>query len=126
MNFLSNICIVDGNLSPIGQNGWYNRNGKRAFFDQQPVDVSSMVQTYLIANSITKNKDYYQKAILSFNWFLGKNHLNQMIYDETTGGCFDGLGKYSVNLNQGAESTIAYLMARLFLEEFNKNKKNYI
>jgi len=126
LNFLSNICIVDGNLSPIGQNGWYNRNGKRAFFDQQPVDVSSMVQTYLIANSITKNKDYYQKAILSFNWFLGKNHLNQMIYDETTGGCFDGLGKYSVNLNQGAESTIAYLMARLFLEEFNKNKKNYI
>ena len=120
-NFLSNLCIVEGKLSPIGQNGWYNRNGKRAFFDQQPVDVSSMVQTFLIANSITKNKDYYNKAVLSFNWFLGKNHLNQMIYDETTGGCFDGLGEYSLNLNQGAESTIAYLMARLFLEEFKKN-----
>jgi len=56
-------------------------------------------------------------AVISFNWFLGKNHLNQMVYDEITGGCFDGLGKYSLNLNQGAESTLSYLAARLFLEE---------
>jgi len=60
---------------------------------------------------------------LAFNWFLGKNHLKQMMYDETTGGCFDGLGKHSVNLNQGAESTISYLLARVMLEDIKKNYK---
>jgi len=93
-------------------------------FDQQPIDASSMVQAYLIAYNITGKKEYYTNAITSFNWFLGINHLNQMVYDESTGGCFDGLGKDSLNFNQGAESTITYLIARLFLEEFKVFGKN--
>ena len=112
--------FIDGELSPIGQNGWYKRNGDRAFFDQQPLDASSMVRTYITAYKVTGEKQYYDKAVLSFNWFLGKNHLKQMIYDENTGGCFDGLGKHTVNLNQGAESTISYLLVRLMLEELKK------
>ena len=122
LDFLSNIVFINNELSPIGQKGWCNRNGQRAFFDQQPIDASSMVQTYLTAYSITKNKKYYDKAILAFNWFLGKNHLKQMIYNETTGGCYDGLSRNSVNLNQGAESTIEYLISRLMLEEMKKEK----
>jgi len=121
-DFLSRLMFIDNELSPIGQNGWYNRNGKRAFFDQQPIDAASIVQTCLIAYSITGNKKYYEKAVLAFNWFLGKNHLKQMLYNETTGGCYDGLGKESVNLNQGAESTISYLMARLMLEEVKRGE----
>lgn len=117
LGFLSDLCIINGKLSPIGQNGWCNRDNKRMFFDQQPVDASALVQTYLIAYEITKENDYYKKAVLAFNWFLGNNHLNQMIYDDATGGCYDGLGRHSLNFNQGAESTISYLMARLFLEE---------
>ncbi|MFH1308031.1 MAG: glycosyltransferase [archaeon] len=120
LNFLSDVLFINGKLAPIGQNGWYKRSSERAFFDQQPIDASNMVQTYLVAYNITKNKEYYQKAILSFNWFLGKNYLNQMIYNESTGGCYDGLAKESVNLNQGAESTISYLIARLMLEESKK------
>ena len=122
LDFLSNLVFFKDELSPIGQNGWYNRNGKRSFFDQQPIDASSMVQTYLIAYSITKNKKYYENAVLAFNWFLGKNHLKQMIYNEITGGCYDGLSKNSINLNQGAESTIEYLISRLMLEEIKKEK----
>jgi len=122
LDFLSNLVFFKDELSPIGQNGWYNRNGKRSFFDQQPIDASSMVQTYLIAYSITKNNKYYEKAVLAFNWFLGKNHLKQMIYNEVTGGCYDGLSKNSINLNQGAESTIEYLISRLMLEEIKKEK----
>ena len=76
-----------------------------------------MVQTCLLAYKATKKKAYYSNAVLAFNWFLGKNSLNQMMYDETTGGCFDGLSVNSINLNQGAESTISYLLARLSLEE---------
>ncbi len=117
LRFLSELLFFKGYLTLVGQNGWYNRNGERAFFDQQPLDASSMVQTYLTAYNTTGKKEYYKKAVLSFNWFLGKNHLNQMVYDDNTGGCYDGLCKDSLNLNQGAESTISYLLARLFLEE---------
>jgi len=124
LEFLSNLVFFKDELSPIGQNGWYNRNGKRSFFDQQPIDASSMVQTYLVAYSITKNKRYYDKAVLAFNWFLGKNHLKQMVYNDVTGGCYDGLSKSSVNLNQGAESTIEYLISRLMLEEMKKIKQS--
>ena len=57
----------------------------------------------------------------AFNWFLGKNRLHQIIYNPCTGGCYDGLEETHVNLNQGAESTISYLMARLTVEEFKRN-----
>jgi hypothetical protein len=120
LKFLTGIVFFKDELSPIGQNGWYNRNGVRSFFDQQPIDASSMVQTYLTAYTITKNEEYYNNAVLAFNWFLGKNHLKQMIYNDVTGGCHDGLSKNSINLNQGAESTIEYLISRLMLEEIKK------
>jgi glycosyltransferase involved in cell wall biosynthesis len=124
LNFLTNLVFIDNQLSPIGQRGWCKRNGIRAFFDQQPVDAACMVQSYLTAYSITGKEDYYKKAILAFNWFLGKNHLKQMIYDPVTGGCYDGLGENSLNLNRGAESTISYLIARLMLEEAKRKKAN--
>ncbi len=120
LHFLSDIVFIEDELHPIGQNGWFNKEGKRSFFDQQPIDASSMVHAYLTAYKITNDKHYYEKAILAFNWFLGRNHLKQMLYDEVTGGCYDGLGKHALNLNQGAESTIAYLLSRLMLEEIKK------
>ena len=100
-------------FSPIGQDGWYYRDGKRAYFDQQPEDAASAVEALVCAHQTTRKKIYKTKAELSFRWFLGKNHLNQMVYDEATGGCYDGLGKYSLNFNQGAESTLSYFLARL-------------
>lgn len=120
LNFLSDVVFIDDNLVPIGQEGWYSKNGKRAFFDQQPIDASSMVQTCLSAYQITGDRDYYERAVLAFNWFLGRNYLKQMVYNESTGGCYDGLSKDTLNLNQGAESTISYLIARLRLEEIKK------
>jgi len=123
LDFLSSIVVVNGKLTLIGNKGWYEKGGKRALYDQQPVDAASMVQTCLIAYKATKKKSYYSNAVLAFNWFLGKNSLNQMMYDEVTGGCFDGLSSDTINLNQGAESTISYLLARLNLEEAKLSKK---
>ncbi len=116
--FLMNITFEKPEyFSPIGQDGWYYRNGKRAYFDQQPEDASSAVEALVCAYLTTKKKNYKDKAELAFKWFLGKNHLNQMVYDEATGGCYDGLGKYSLNFNQGAESTLSYFLARLAIEK---------
>ena len=73
---------------------------------------------------VTEDADYKQKMKTAFSWFLGNNHLNKIIYNPCTGGCYDGLEDHYINLNQGSESTISYLMARLVMENhFGKNKK---
>jgi len=117
LRFLINITFRKGYFFSIGQNGWYFKDGKRAYFDQQPEETSSMVQTLVFAYKTTKKALYKKRAFQAFHWFLGKNYLKQTVYDESTGGCYDGIGRYSLNINQGAESTISYLLARLSLEE---------
>ncbi len=123
-DFLLKISYEDNDFfSPIGQDGWYFRGGKRAFFDQQPEDTSSAVEALAAAFEITGEKRYKEESKKAFMWFLGKNHLGQMVYDEATGGCFDGLGKFSLNFNQGAESTISYFLARLTVKDFFNEQK---
>jgi len=117
LDFLISINFEKNRFAPIGQKGWYIKEGHRAYFDQQPVDTASMVQTLQVAYSVTKDEKYRKLAIIAFQWFLGKNSLNQALYDHSSGGCHDGIGQFSVNLNQGAESTIAYLIARLALDK---------
>lgn len=120
LKFLSSLVLIDKKLVLIGHKGWHNRDGKRAFYDQQPVDTSSMVEVYLTAFNVTKERHYLEKAITAFNWFLGKNSINQVVYDESSGGCYDGLLPNCINLNQGAESTVAYLLARLRIEKYRR------
>jgi glycosyltransferase involved in cell wall biosynthesis len=117
LGFLNSITFDKEFFAPIGQDGWYFRNGKRAFFDQQPEDTSSAVEALVTAYEVTNKKVYKDQANLAFGWFLGNNHLNQMLYDEATGGCYDGLGRFSINFNQGAESTLSYFLARLAIEK---------
>ncbi|MBN2541262.1 glycosyltransferase [bacterium] len=121
LDFLISITFENNIFAPIGQHGWYIKNGHRAYFDQQPVDTSSMVQTLLAAYDITKEETYLKYATIVFKWFLGMNSLNQVVYDETTGGCYDGIGEFSVNLNQGAESSLSYLLARLAFKKHEIN-----
>jgi glycosyltransferase involved in cell wall biosynthesis len=122
LNFLISITFQNDFFSPVGQNGWYIKNRHRPFFDQQPVDAASIVQTLILVYEITKEERYMKLANIAFEWFHGKNSLNQVIYDESTGGCYDGIGEFSINLNQGAESSVSYLLARLTLEEFGRKK----
>ncbi|MDI6809062.1 MAG: glycosyltransferase family 4 protein [Candidatus Eisenbacteria bacterium] len=100
---------------PIGSNGFYQRGGERARFDQQPVDAQAMVSACLEAYRITSDKRWSKEARRAFEWFLGRNDLNLPIYDPTTGGCRDGLHPDRPNENQGAESTLAFLQALLEL-----------
>lgn len=98
-------------FQPIGSNGFFVKGQSRAYFDQQPIEAQSTVAACLAAFRLTGDVDWYQKAMRVFRWFTGLNDLGLSLYDTQTGGCRDGLHIDRVNLNQGAESTLSYLMA---------------
>ena len=100
---------------PIGSNGFYQRDGDRARFDQQPVEAQAMISACLEAHRATGDQRWRKEARRAFEWFLGRNDLNLPIYDPTTGGCRDGLHPDRLNENQGAESTLAFLQSLLEL-----------
>ena len=121
MAFQTNTQMVNGKFVPIGNNGWYKRGGERAFYDQQPLEACAMAEASIDAFYATKDKNYLKIADTAFQWFLGKNTNKAMMYNPVTSGCFDGITPGKINLNQGAESSISYLMARLKLEEVKQN-----
>jgi uncharacterized protein YyaL (SSP411 family) len=101
----------NGHLRPIGSNGFYRRGGPRAHFDQQPIEAQTMVSACLEAYRATADVSWYQEAHRAFDWFLGWNDLGLEVYSTSTGGCRDALHVDRVNRNQGAESTLAFLLA---------------
>jgi glycosyltransferase involved in cell wall biosynthesis len=102
---------AEGYFAPIGSNGFYERGGHRAAFDQQPVEAHAMVSACLESRRVTGDQRWAEQARRAFSWFLGENQLQQWLYDPTTGGCRDGLHADRVNENQGAESTLSFLLA---------------
>ncbi|HEY5692166.1 MAG TPA: glycosyltransferase family 4 protein [Cyclobacteriaceae bacterium] len=113
MEFLTQNTMKDGHLSIIGNEGWYHKNGERAFYAQQPIDAMAMVLMFQKAFHISKNKEYLNKLFSSFMWFLGDNDLRMSLYDFETNGCCDGFEIDGLNRNQGAESSLAYLISHL-------------
>jgi glycosyltransferase involved in cell wall biosynthesis len=125
MNFLTKHTLKDNYLSIIGNEKWYKKDGERSAFAQQPIDAMAMVLMYHQAFHVTKDKDYLNKLYTSFLWFLGENDLRMSLYDFETQGCCDGFESYGVNRNQGAESSLAYLISHLTVlqayEEFHES-----
>jgi len=105
----------EGIPSPVGSYGWFEKGKEKATFDQQPVEASYAVVANLAAYRVTQKEKYKEAAIDWFNWFHGNNIKKSKIYNQKTGACFDGLHSRGPNLNQGAESTICYLLAYLDL-----------
>ncbi len=106
-----------GFLSLIGTDGWYAHGGEKAMFDQQPIEAHALVDACLEAYRVTREDHWVDLARRSFNWFLGDNDLHTPLHDFTTGGCRDGLHPDRVNQNQGAESTLAWLMSLLMMHD---------
>ena len=106
-------CETNGHFVPIGSQGFYRQGGEKARFDQQPIEAAGAVSACLEAYRVTGDSRWRSEAWSAFNWFLGDNDLQLPLYDSVTGGCRDGLHPDRANENQGAESTLSFLMALL-------------
>lgn len=109
----------DGCFAPVGSNGFGHRRTAIAVYDQQPVEAGSMIAACLEALSVTGESRWAQHAQLAFGWFIGHNHLQESVYDAATGGCRDGLHVDRANQNEGAESTLAFLIALVEMRAAN-------
>ncbi len=101
----------EGYFRPIGCCGFYKQGEARANFDQQPLEAQAMVSACLEAYRVTADAYWQEQAGRAFDWFLGWNDLGLELYSPKSGGCCDGLHVDRVNQNQGAESTVAFLLA---------------
>lgn len=127
MAFLDQLTLSNGYLSPVGNDGWYYRGGTFPTFDQQAIETMAMVMMHFQAYETFREPEYIEKMFLSYKWFLGENTLRAPLYDYETKGCCDGLMPTGINRNQGAESTLAYLISHLtvlkaFELEYEYNK----
>jgi len=118
LNFLLSQTFTEYGMKVISNNGWHHKEQKQTNkYGEQPIDVSYTIQTLDAFYNILKANHYKDYMHTAFNWFLGRNYLNQIVHNPVSGGCYDGLEKNNPNLNQGAESTVCYLTARLILEK---------
>ncbi len=123
LRFLMETGTIDGTCVPIGNGGWYPRGGKRALYDQQPIEPGAMVEAAALAYKLTGSKVYEDGLRRALGWFFGLNTKSVKVYDDSTGGCYDGINPKGLNENQGAESTLAFLLAaNAFIENFSQEE----
>ncbi|GGX11190.1 glycosyltransferase [Aquimarina muelleri] len=115
--FLLETTFNTEKIKVISNQGWHHKGKDKNHFGEQPIEIAYTILALDAFFNTYKNNEYLDKMKIAFNWFLGENHLHQIIYNPVTGGCYDGLEEHQVNLNQGAESTVSYLLARLTVEK---------
>lgn len=116
-DFLLGLIFNHEGIHVVSNDGWLLKGEERKRYGEQPIDVASAVMVLTTFYDEFSEAKYLALRTHAFNWFLGDNHLHQIIYNPATGGCYDGLEEHNVNLNQGAESTVCYLLARLAMEK---------
>jgi glycosyltransferase involved in cell wall biosynthesis len=119
-------CEIKSHFVPIGSQGFYRQDGEKARFDQQPLEAAGAVSACLQAYRVTGDSRWRSEAWSAFNWFLGDNDLQLALYDSATGGCRDGLHPDRANENQGAESTLSFLMALLEMQSLQGSQQTEI
>lgn len=122
LNFLISQIFNENGIEVISNKNWLIKGQDPEKYGEQPIDVSYTIMTLSKFYDVFMSKHFHEKMEIAFNWFLGKNRLHQIIYNPCTGGCYDGLEENHVNLNQGAESTISYLLARLTIEKYKSKE----
>lgn len=118
--------LIDGDnkyISLIGNDGWYIRGRQKAKYDQQPIEITPLIDACRMAYEITKDPLWIDRISVTFSWFLGNNERQEPMVDFVDGGCFDGLNATMINQNQGAESTISWLLSLLRMTKFDQELK---
>ncbi|MDO8650214.1 MAG: hypothetical protein Q7K33_02785 [Candidatus Berkelbacteria bacterium] len=121
LTWLDSISRIDGKPAPIGQAGWYFKDGAKATYDQQPLDTSDMVLAFAALRQATGEKKYLDKSVEWMNWYYGNNSQSISVVCDSTNGIYDAVTPGGVNKNQGAESIVTYLLAFLSLGQYAKN-----
>jgi glycosyltransferase involved in cell wall biosynthesis len=116
-DFLLSLTFNETGIKVISNKSWMYKGQEAEHHGEQPIDVAYTILALSRFYNVFNDAGYLDKMTIAFNWFLGNNHLHHIIYNPCTGGCYDGLEENHVNLNQGAESTLSYLMARLTIEK---------
>jgi len=110
----------ESHLTIIGNDGWYRRDGKKAKFDQQPVEAAALIDALHESYLTTEDSFFIKKMDWVYSWFLGNNDMGATLYDFKTGGCRDGLQSFGLNKNEGAESLLSWLMALHKMHEISR------
>lgn len=121
-DFLLSKTFSDKEITVISNRNWLNKGAEPAEFGEQPIDVAYTLLTLSRFYDALYDHEYLRKMNIAFNWFSGNNRLHHIVYNPCTGGCYDGLEEMHVNINQGAESTISFLIARMTIEKY-KNEQ---
>lgn len=121
MDFLLSKTTEGEMMRLISNNGWLKKGGESNPYGEQPIDVAYTILAMQTFDDVYHNEAFKSRIYKTNQWFLGNNHLNQIMYNPCTGGCYDGLEETQVNLNQGAESTLSYLLARMTIEKILQN-----
>ena len=105
--FYERATVENGAYVPVGNEGWYPRGGVKARYCQQPLEGTAMVDASLVAYDATGDPAHRTTAQIALDWYYGRN--SRGVVMARNGGCLDGLNADSVNMNMGAESTLAFL-----------------
>lgn len=127
-DFLLSKVMIGNEIHVISNKGWIQRGDPETDTKggEQPIDVAYTIIALDRFYSVSRDDSYRECIAQAFDWFLGRNHLGQIVYNPVTGGCFDGLEEDTININQGAESTLSYLMARLIMESYTPSDRTTV
>ena len=120
LDFLLSHYFMKGQLKVISNRGWFKKENERVFYGEQPIEVSTTIITLDLFYQVTGNVKYKEQLEVAFNWFLGNNHLKQIMYNPENGASYDGLEDTIININQGAESTLCFFKTLLIMKKYSE------
>lgn len=122
-DFLDKIYNIKDLPWPVGSNGWYEKNQKRALFDQQPIEAADMVLCAASLFKATNDKKYAKIAHDWLSWFYGNNSLKMVMLNQHSGGIYDGITENGLNKNQGGENIVLFLLALCAIKSLINDSK---
>ncbi|TDD97033.1 glycosyltransferase [Flavobacterium cellulosilyticum] len=120
-DFLLSHYFMKGQIKVISNRGWFKKENERVFYGEQPIEIATTIITLDLFYQITGNIKYKEQIKVAYNWYLGNNHLKQIMYNPKNGASYDGLEDKSININQGAESTLCFFKARMIMDKYANN-----